>query len=68
MSFIEALVRLRICLLRYGQWPCDWKKGDWTPVYKKEDKNAKENYTPVTVLSCVNKVFEHLLGNQVTTK
>ena len=35
---------------------------------KKQNNNAKENYRPVTVLSSVNKVFECLLGNQVTTK
>ena len=26
------------------------------------------NYRPITVLSCVNNVFERLLGNQITTK
>ena len=42
---------------------------EWTSVYKKkEDKNAKENYKPVNVLSCVNKVFERLLRNHVATK
>lgn len=35
---------------------------------KKDDKHPRENYRPVTMLSCVNKVFEHLLGNQITTK
>ena len=54
--------------IKKGQWPCDFKKGNWTPVYKKDDKHAKENFRPVTVLSCVNKVFERLLGNQITTK
>ena len=34
--------------IKKGQWPCDWKKGDWTPVYKKDDKHAKENYRPIT--------------------
>lgn len=53
--------------IKKGQWPCDWKKGDWTPIYKKDDKHEK-NYRPITVLSCVNKVFERLLGNQITTK
>ena len=53
--------------IKKGQWPCDWKKGDWTLIYKKDDRHAK-NYTPITVLSCVNKVFERLLGNQITTK
>lgn len=51
-----------------GEWPGNWKRGDWIPVFKKDDKQAKENYRPITVLPCVNKVFERLLGNQVTTK
>ena len=54
--------------IKKGLWPCDWKKADWTLLYKKQNNNAKENYRPVTVLSSVNKVFERLLGNQVTTK
>ena len=53
--------------IKKGQWPCDWKKGDWTLIYKKDDRHAK-NYRPITVLSCVKKVFERLLGNQITTK
>ena len=42
-------------------WPSDWKRGDWTPVYKKDDKYSKENYRPITVLPCVDKVFEQLV-------
>ena len=53
--------------IKKGQWPCDWKKGDWTLIYKKDDRHAN-NYRPITVLSCVYKVFEQLLGNQITTK
>ena len=45
--------------IKKGQWPCDWKKGDWTLIYKKDDRHAK-NYRPITVLSCVKKVFERL--------
>ena len=47
-------------------WPSDWKRGDWTPVYKKDDKYSKENYRPITVLPCVDKVFEQLVGTQLT--
>ena len=54
--------------IKKGQGSCDWKRGDWTPVYKKEDKNAMENYRPVTVQSCVNKVFKRLQRNPVATK
>ena len=39
-----------------------------TPDLKKEDSQARENYGPIVVLSCVNKVFERLLGNQITSK
>ena len=48
-------------------WPSDWKRGVWTPVYKKDDKNSKENYRPITVLQCVDKVFEQLIDAQVST-
>ena len=43
--------------IKKSQCPCDWKKGDWTPIYKKDDKHAKENDRLISVLSCVNKVF-----------
>lgn len=33
-----------------------------------KDTNTKENNRPLTVLSCVNNVFERLPGNQVATK
>ena len=46
-------------------WPSVWKRGDWTPVYKKEDKLSKENYRPITILPCVNKILEKLVGSQI---
>jgi hypothetical protein len=47
-------------------WPTEWKKGDWVPVYKKDDHKNVKNYRPVTVLPIVDKVFEQLLSEQVT--
>ena len=32
------------------------------------DRLARENFRPITVLSCLNKVFEWLLGNQIISK
>ena len=46
-------------------WPSVWKRGDWTPVYKKEDKLSKENYRPITILPCVNKILEKLVCSQI---
>ena len=32
------------------------------------DRQARENYRPITILSCLNNAFERLLGNQMTSK
>ena len=49
------------------EWPLQWKKGDWIPVFKKDNKQDIKNYRPVTVLTVIGKVFEQLLSKQLTT-
>ena len=49
-----------------GKWPRQWKMGEWTPAFKKEGVQEKSNYRPITSLIAVDKVFEQLLGEQVT--
>ena len=48
------------------QWPNNWKRGEWTPVFKKEDPQDCRNYRPITVLPVVSKVFEQLLSDQIS--
>lgn len=48
------------------KWPSDWKRGEWTPVFKKEDPQDSQNYPPITVLPVVSKVFEQLLNDQIS--
>ena len=48
-------------------WPLHWKKGDWVPVFKKDNKHDIKNYRPVTVLTVIGKVFEQLLDKQLTS-
>ena len=44
-------------------WPSEWKKGEWTPVYKKDSiYETVKNYRPVTLLPACDKVFEKLLS------
>lgn len=62
----QPLTTLFNSCIHNSVWPSDWKRGDRTPVYKKDDKYSKENYRPITVLPCVDKVFEQLVGTQVT--
>ena len=52
-------------IISEGIWPDEWKWGEWTPVFKKDDPLVKSNYRPVTVLVSVDKVFETLLGSQL---
>ena len=42
------------------------KKGEWIPVYKKEDRLDKVNYRPITVLAAVKKIFEQLICRQLS--
>ena len=37
-------------------------------ILLEDDKHAKENYRPVTILSSVNKEFERLLADRIETK
>ena len=52
-------------IMSRGTWPEQWKWGEWTPVFKKDDALNKCNYRPVTVLVTVDKVFEQLLAGQL---
>lgn len=49
-----------------NHWPNAWKKGEWIPVYKKEDHLDKVNYRPITVLTTVDKIFEQLICRQLS--
>ena len=57
-----ALTRLYNSCIELNQWPSEWKKGEWTPAFKKGDRQDKLNYRPITSLICVDKIFEHLLS------
>ena len=48
-----------------GEWPTTWKKGKWTPIYKKENPYEKDNYRPITVQVTINKIFQQLLSRQL---
>ena len=45
-------------VIQESEWPKEWKRGEWVPVYKKE----------VTLLPAVDKIFEQLLCYQLRDK
>ena len=47
--------------------PSAWKRGEWIPIYKKEDPIDKvNNYRPVTLLTAIDKIFEQLICRQLS--
>ena len=38
--------------------PDIWKRGNVTPIHKKDSKSEVENYRPITLLSHVGKILE----------
>ena len=60
---LATLFNLSITL---GEWALGWKRGEWTPVLKKEDPHEKGNYRRITVQVTLNKLFEQLLSKQLS--
>ena len=38
--------------------PSSLKKANITPVFKKRDRNSKDNYRPVSIVPNITKIFE----------
>ena len=43
----------------------DLKLGNVTPVYKSKSKNLKDDYSLVSILSSISKIYERCLYNQI---
>ena len=41
--------------------PFSWKQANVCAVHKKDDKSCVNNYRPISLLCCVEKVFERLI-------
>ena len=48
-----------------GEWSCQWKLSNVTPVHKKDDETSKKNYRPTSVSSVIPKVFGKPKFNQL---
>jgi hypothetical protein len=46
--------------------PTALKKAEIIPIYKKGDILKKENYRPISVLSCVSKIFDGVIVEQLS--
>jgi len=47
--------------LRRGVFPEVWKRGNVVTVHKKNSKNLKQNYRPISLLPILSKIMEKLI-------
>jgi len=53
-----SLTRLFNLSLSTSVFPSLWKRANVVPIFKKNDRAVRDNYRPVSLLSCVGKLFE----------
>ena len=61
MEIIKPLLTIFNKSLELGQFPKQWKHAHVIPIFKKGDNFRPENYRPVSLLSCIGKVFERVV-------
>ena len=44
-----------------GKYPSQWKLANVIPLYKKENRQLKINYRPVSLLPCLSKLCEKVI-------
>ena len=53
--------------LRQGVFPEIWKHANVVPVHKKNEKNIKGNYRPISLLPIFGKILEKLVHDSLCT-
>ena len=64
---IKCITALFNLVVKKGTIPLEWKLGLLVPIYKGGDKSktSPSSYRPVSLLSCVYKVFENILKSRI---
>ena len=63
--FSSVLSRMFNFYIDKISFPNSLKQADITPVHKKDEKNDKNNYRPVSILPSLSKTFEKFLYDQI---
>ena len=61
----EPLAKFFTRCIRLGKFPSCWKLAHVTPLLKKHPSNLCTNYRPISLISCVGKLFERCVHSQI---
>ena len=64
--FANVLVSSFNDSIEKSNFPSILKNASITPVFKKGDKNSKDNYRPVSILPNISKMFERCIFCQLS--
>ena len=64
-KFNTLLVKLFNKILENSKFPCIWKRGYITPIYKADDSFDPSNYRGITVTSNVGKLFTLVINERL---
>ena len=64
-KFNTLLVKLFNKILENSKFPCIWKRGYITPIYKADDSFGPSNYCGITVTSNVGKLFTLVINERL---
>jgi len=58
-----------LCNLSFerGEFPSEWKKANVIPLFKKGDRQLRENYRPVSLLDSLSKITEKIVFTRLYT-
>ncbi len=65
VNFKITLLQLFNHCLLYNIIPDEWKKATVSMIYKKGCQKTRDNYRPISITSCMAKVFEKLVLNRI---
>ncbi|KAK3099742.1 hypothetical protein FSP39_008878 [Pinctada imbricata] len=66
VKMIEVFIQLFNVILDTGKMPDVWLSGNIIPIFKnKGSKSEAKNYRPITIVSCLGKLFTSILNDRL---
>ena len=65
-SIVPFLTNYFNVIFSKGIFPDEWAKSIIFPLHKKGDLNNPDNYRGITLISCVSKLYTHILNKRLT--